>query len=396
LWSLAETLRRALLWGARGIALPLSIVGHFVGFRRLPVLASRIGHMAAEPDCFLKLVALGKIRTRYKHHFIAAPLGTAANRCLMNYWKDYFHVVEEPWQCGLLSLLSAGPLMTESTASYILGIGQPATYGSVNVVWGERPPLLTLRADHRTEGCRFLRSLGMPEGAWFVCVHVRAPGYAPQDDHVHDYRDGDISGFLPAMREIVARGGYCIRMGHPGMKPLDSIAGVIDYAHSSARSDEMDVFLAAACRFFLGDTSGLFLVSTVFGVPCALANMIPITARGFSPKDLNIFKFLKDRQTGRRLSFREMFSSPTARLRNSRAYLDCGIEPVDNTPEEITELVQEMFARLDGSFVETRDDKSRAAAFDGMIRPDDYCYGSGCRVAASFLRRHRNLLPECI
>ncbi len=55
-----------------------------------------------------------------------------------------------------------------------------------------------------------------------------------------------------------------------------------------------------------------------------------------------------------------------------------------------------MFARFDGSFVETRDDKFRAAAFDGMIRPDDYCYGPGCRVAASFLRRHRNLLPECI
>lgn len=374
--------------------LPLSVVGHLRGFRRLPVLASRIGHLAGEPDCFLKLVAVSNIATQQKHYFITAPRGTAANKSLLYYWKDRFHVFEKPWQCTLLSLISSGPLMTEPTSSYILGIGEPAEYGGVNVAWGERPPLLALRTGHRAEGRRFLSMLGLPEDAWFVCVHVRAPGYAPEDDHVHDYRNGDIQAFLPAMREIVARGGYCIRMGHPGMRPLPPTDGVIDYAHLPSRSDEMDVFLAASCRFFLGDTSGLFVVSTVFGVPSALANMIPVTARGFSPRDLSIFKLLKDRQTGRRLSFQEMFDSPTARLRTSRAYLDCGVEPIDNSPEEITELVQEMFDRLDGSFVDTPEDRSLATAFDAMIRPDDYCYGSGCQVAASFLRRHRNLLPR--
>lgn len=369
------------------------MIGHYAGFRRLPVITKRIGHLALEPDCFLKLVALGKIKTKERHHFITAPPACVANRFLLQYWKTRIRVIEQPGLCAVLSLMARGPLMVESISSYVMGLGQPADYGSVNVAWGDRPPVLSLSTKHSVKGGEFLRSLGLPDGAWFVCVHVRSSGYAPDDDSVHDYRNGDIEAFLPAMREIVARGGYCIRMGHPGMPPLAPIEGVIDYAHLPSRSDEMDVFLAASCRFFLGDTSGLFLVSTVFGVPCALANMIPITSRGFSSKDLSIFKLLKDRQTGRKLSFQEMFDSPTARLRTSRAYLDCGVEPIDNSPEEIMELVQEMFDRLDGSFVDTPEDRSLAATFDGMIRPDDYCYGSGCRVAVSFLRRHRNLLP---
>jgi len=394
LWSAAQLARRAGAAFISCLLLPAAVIGHFAGYRRLPVITGRIGHLALEPDCFLKLVALGKTRTKRRHHFMTAPPVGLANRCLLEYWKTRLHVIEQPALCAVLSLVARGPLMVESSASYVMGLGQAAGYGSVNAAWGERPPLLALSVEHRDRGHRFLRSLGLPEGSWIVCVHVRTSGYAPEDDTVHDYRNGDISVFLPAMREIVARGGYCIRMGHPGMKPLDPMEGLIDYAHLPARSEEMDVFLAASCRFFLGDTSGLFLVSTVFGVPCVLANMIPITSRGFSPKDLSIFKLLKDRQTGRRLSFQEMFDSPTARLRTSRAYLDCGVEPVNNSSEEITELVQEMFARLDGSFVETPDDRARAAVFDGMIRPDDYCYGSGCRVAASFLRRHRDMLPR--
>jgi len=69
-------------------------------------------------------------------------------------------------------------------------------------------------------------------------------------------RNANISDYTDAMRAIVARGGWCIRVGDPTMRPLDPIPGVVDYARSSSKSDWMDLFLCARCRFFLGNTSG--------------------------------------------------------------------------------------------------------------------------------------------
>jgi len=373
---------------------PIGLVGHFLGFRRLTVIVSRIGHLAVEPDCFLKLSKLNDAPYSKSKYFILAPRNRVANSCLLQYWSSYIRVIDNSWLCTFLSVLTNGPLMKHSAEGYVLGIGRPAQYGGVNARWGDRTPILSLRSQHREDGRSALCSLGVPEKAWFICVHVREKGYAPHDDAVHDYRNGDIETFFPAMQEVVERGGWCIRMGHPKMKPLPPMKGVIDYAHSACRSEEMDVFLAASCRFFLGDTSGLFLVSTVFGVPSALANMIPITARGFAPRDVCILKLLKDVKTGRDLTFQEMFDSPVASLRTSHSYKDCGVMPVDNTPDEIKDLICEMFARLDGSFEETPEDIQRAKLLDSMMRPDDYCYGTSSKVASTFLRHHEILLPK--
>ena len=52
------------------------------------------------------------------------------------------------------------------------------------------------------------------------------------------------------------RGAWCLRMGDPSMRPMPRAPRVIDYAHSAIRSDWMDVFLCARCRFFIGNTSG--------------------------------------------------------------------------------------------------------------------------------------------
>jgi len=393
-WAIARVVDVGWKVAAMIILLPISIVGHLYGLRIVPVITERIGHLASEPDCFIKLKLLGDKSVKGRIFAILAPRPKVANRCLLDYWKDHFKIIENSILCSLLQSISHGPLMKQSSRSYVLGIGGAAIYGRVNASWSNRAPILSIRACHRQRCSRVLRALGIPENAWFVCVHVRESGYAPDDDALHDYRNGQIETYFSAMKAIVKQGGWCIRMGHSRMKTLPAMDGVIDYAHESCRSDEMDVFLAATCRFFLGDTSGLFLVSTVFGVPCALANMIPVTSRGFAGHDLCILKLLKENHTGRILSFQEMFDSPVARLRTSYSYEECGLVPIDNSSDEIFELVQEMLTRLDGAYKETSKDIVRSNLLNGMLRPDDYCYGSSCNVAHSFLSRYSHLLPE--
>jgi putative glycosyltransferase (TIGR04372 family) len=49
---------------------------------------------------------------------------------------------------------------------------------------------------------------------------------------------------------------------------------IIDYA-TKHRTDFGDAFLPGTCDFFLGNTAGLFLVSTIMSRPVAGANFVP-------------------------------------------------------------------------------------------------------------------------
>ena len=84
------------------------------------------------------------------------------------------------------------------------------------------------------------------ENDWFVTCHVREPFYKDRDD----YRDSDISSFFLAFKEIVANGGWVIRMGDKSMSPIPKMNNVIDYATSEHKSDWMDIFLCAYMQIY--------------------------------------------------------------------------------------------------------------------------------------------------
>ena len=182
-------------------------------------------------------------------------------------------------------------------------------------------------------------------------------------------------------------------MGDPSMKAMPSIEGVIDYAHFPLRSDRMDVFLCAGCRFFLGNTSGLSMISTVFGVPCALVNMIPLTSMGWLSGDLCIPKLLRKRNDARYLSFAEILASEIGNYRMSSFYRDAGIEIDDNSPEDIFDLTVEMLDRLDGHGDKYRDYLKLQQAFARLLKPQHYGYGTAARIGGLFLAKHPELFP---
>ena len=103
-------------------------------------------------------------------------------------------------------------------------------------------PVLTISEEHEERGRRTLRNLGMPEGAWWVCMHVREAGYHPGSMRRNDFRDSDPMSYLEAVRAIRARGGWVVRIGDPSMTPLQQMEGVIDYVHSDARR-----FISPSC-----------------------------------------------------------------------------------------------------------------------------------------------------
>jgi len=217
--------------------------------------------------------------------------------------------------------------------------------------WREQgePPLLTLEEKHRRDGWKALEELGAPKDAWFVCLHVREGGYHQDDGTTFaDSRTADIADYMQAIDEITGRGGWVIRMGDPSMTPLEPMENVIDYATGPAKSEWMDVFLCAACRFFIGTNSGLGMVPLSFGVPTIQTNMLPVSFFTTLDDDLFIHRIIHRKEDGAPLSIREMFSPPYINNHNAKALDGLGVELKPNTPEEITAVVQEMMDRLDG------------------------------------------------
>jgi putative glycosyltransferase (TIGR04372 family) len=252
----------------------------------------------------------------------------------------------------------------------------------------QRPPLLSVTPDEQRLLVGLLQALGLPKGAWYVCLHVREPGFHQSwNARYPSMRDANIDDYLPAVKYITDRGAWVIRVGDSSMKPLPPMPNVIDYAHSPMKSPNADVLITQGCRFYLGTNSGLATIPATYGVRCVLSNWVPIGLPLWPSRDLLIPKLFYDEQQGRCLTLAEVFATGLAFIQNW-SDLPAGITLKDNTPDEICELAAEALDEEpdDGEFVPA----ARAAYKQIAVQYGGYV---GSRLASSFIRRHQALFP---
>lgn len=370
------------------VLLPTALALYLLGYRRVIFFTDRIGHLAIEPDTLLKGQRLGMIKSR--KWFVVAPSERVANQHLMSYWEPYFTVYHSPCAVFLMQCVSVWRFIQFDASHFINAeTGCQLAY-EVNRHWDGRPPILSLTSADEKYAAEAFATLGLPSDAWFVCVHAREGGFSPVDEEIHRHRNGKIDNLVPAIEEITQRGGWVIRLGDPTMVPLKPMSNVIDYAHHSLKSARLDILLCAKAKFILGNTSGIFLVGTVFGIPSVLANMIPLPTLGFNRTDVSIPKLYRNSQ-GDYLSMVDIMLSEIATYRYASLYEDKQLIIEENTAEEIKEAVQEMFARLDGEFEQSEDDEKMQLAFEQLFKPQHYSYGASAKIATTFMRRHTKL-----
>lgn len=252
------------------------------------------------------------------------------------------------------------------------------------------PPIVSLAAEDRRRGHAVLGSLDIPQDAWYVCFHVREPGFHGAWHRRHPgTRNADVDTYLRAMHAVTERGGYVVRMGDPTMKPLPAMPRVIDYAHRPEKSAFMDVFLAATCRFFVGTNSGLGLLPSVFGVRCAMSNWTPAALPQWYPGDLSIPKLVASPALGRCLGLQEMLAGGAGWAQFESWYARRGLVLVDNTDDDLVDLVEDAFDLLDGRDTADADRARQASWRDLLCRAGSY---DGARPGARFLRKHAGTL----
>jgi len=372
--------------------LPITTVLHLLGYRHVTFFTDRIGHLALEPDCLLKEQALGLLPQR--KWILLAPLKRIANEHLLNYWEPHFIVLRSSLCCFLVDNMSRYGLMRHDIGHYIRKIGMTQDAFRIYEAWGDRSPLLKTNAEDEQWGTLMLRKLGLPDQAWFVCVHAREGGYSPIDETLHSYRNSNIENTIPAMQEIIRRGGWVIRIGDPTQRKLPVMEKVIDYAHHPLKSDRLDILLCAKTRFLLGNTSGIALVSSAFGVPCAQTNMIPLGALWFNAFDISIPKLIRNKSSNKILTINDVLGSEIATYQFSSQYKACGLVVEENNPEDIRCLTVEMLDQLEGKLTESEHDLTLRLRVRALFKQGHYAYKTRANFSLTFLKNHPELLQS--
>jgi len=357
----------------------------------------QIGHMGFL-DTWLKMNLLGW--RSWRKVFLLAPPGRVANRHYLTYWDRHLTVITDPVVCESLAPLAQAHAFPVASGLYLPGSTELLYFcealGVVQKEWEAqgRAPLLTLSDADERRGRDALEKMGVPRDAWFVCLHVRGSSFHKAGDSKHQaHRDADVLDYQLAIREVAEHGGWVFRMGDPTMPPLPEMERVIDYAHSPAKADWLDVFLCGRCRFFVGLASGLSQVAVSFGVPCVYVNWISNVLPAYSAKDVFIPKLFRSGSDDRIIPFAEMYDPSALNLNcNNYLLLQHGLEVVDNESTEIRDAVLEMMDQLDGTRADSEEDRRLQERFDRVLAA--FGHKGYCRMAKAFLHKQSGLLPD--
>ena len=195
--------------------------------------------------------------------------------------------------------------------------------------------------------------------------------------------------------------GYTVfRMGALVKDPLVSKhPRVIDYATNGMRTEFLDIFLGAHCSFCISTGSGWDSVPTIFRRPVMFVNYLPIFEKSASTLAITLYpKLLIDPKSLTPLKLRVLIEKDIATPRDTAVYADAGVEIRDLSSEELVEAVTEMAQRVEGTFVETPEQKVMQAKLKHILsthpklQPTPNYYPIRAEFASCFLSRYPNFL----
>jgi putative glycosyltransferase (TIGR04372 family) len=167
---------------------------------------------------------------------------------------------------------------------------------------------------------------------------------------------------------------------------------VFDYAHSDIKSAEMDLFLCAEARLFVGTTSGLTTAVQMLGTPMLLVNCISNDCQFWHDRTDFTLRLVYDRRAKRYLSLRETYRQPLQALLIDTALLaHQGLEIRANRPEDVVAAVSYKLDCLDGKTQPLRQGGALLERYRTAIADNPYNFGAALPVP-EFLEHYPGLL----
>jgi len=358
------------------------------------MVSNRFGHFASNTEVYLceRDAGINVPKQRYVDIFYMAEK-PISNQHLATMWKRVLRV----WPAWIMAPIRRINLLIPGSAVYEIGNNTQGDRDVHNLL-DQFPPHLQFTAEEKARGEAGLRAMGIPSEAVFVCLNVRDSVYLEAhikgDWGYHNCRDSNIQNYVLAVEELAERGYFVIRMGAKVREAMKSTHPmVIDYAINGMRSEFMDIYLGAKCAFCISTGTGWDSIAEILRRPIVYVNLIPLRyMTTSSARFITITKKHVFREQEKILTLREILSCPD--------YASNSIDLIENTPEEIRDVVIEMVERLNGTWQPHEDDEALQKRFWEIFPTDAVDAYQGkplhgeirARFGAAFLRNNRDWL----
>ena len=325
---------------------------------------SRIGHLASITEMYLCEHDAGINLPKQRHiDLFYSAYKPVCNLQLLKMWKRVLHV----WPAWILTPVAL--VNRHIPGGLVHNIG--CNYGrDVRNLLDRFPKHLNFTVDEEARGVFGLQSMNIPVETPFVCLIVRDSAYLeafhPTNNwNYHNFRDSDIQNYVLASEELSRQGYFVIRMGvhvHEAMKTTNP--RIIDYSTNGMRTDFMDVYIGAKCDFCISTGTGWDEIPRIFRKPIVCVNLLPLVGLpAFTKEFIAITKHHVLEKGGKELTLREILSYGGDFGWYASDYKSKGIRLIENTPEEIRDVVIEMAERLNGTWLSHEDDESLQQCF---------------------------------
>ena len=356
----------------------------------------RIGHLIGETEITrLDTLNASRLRKHVTIYYFPDDPRPIANEYIVRKWKDTLPTLTGGWGWLLYELankVSAKMFTVPATHINILGLTE------------KYPTNWTFTSSEIQHGEKFLDLNGCKEHD-FVCLLVRDATYleAIRPDKSfshHDYRNSEIQTYLNAAEQLTIRGLTVFRMGHIVKEPLKTDSPkIVNYATSGMRTEFLDVYLGATCKFCISTGAGWDSIPQIFRRPVLFVNLSPIFELQNVTTPFVIYpKLILEKTTKKVLSLNEIINRDISQSKRSVDFSNAGVIIRDLSSEELVEAVTEMAQRVDGTFVETPEQKEMQAKLRHILsthpklQPSPNYYPIRAQFASCFLSRYPNFL----
>lgn len=221
----------------------------------------------------------------------------------------------------------------------------------------DRGPIqLNLTKEEIKEGEFIIKKFGIPPNSKIICVACRDSTYLKnkfpsKNFSYHNYRNCNINNYIPAIKTLIKKGFYVVRMGRIAEKKLNiKSKKFIDYPFHPLKNDLMDFIFAYKCYFWIGGHAGLDNLAVTFRKPLLDLNMAPIADLKITSKKTILCLKIHKNYSGKKLSMNKILTSPVIKCHHTHEYKMNKIKLEELKGNQIKDIVLETIKLMKNSW----------------------------------------------
>lgn len=342
------------------------------------IASARIGHFAMETELYL-CEKNHKLRKISKPHIDIFFLGkNISNKYLVKLYKKKIIILPRNLVFPTNSLCNLFASLFNMENPHIIEENKAFNFDCNNLI-DKSPVYLKFSENENKNGKKIMEEMKIPLDKKIVALMLRDEAYLKKefpdrDFSYHKFRNYKIEKFVPAIKALINKDYYVIRMGKYAEEefPLKD-QNFLDYPFCRHKSDFMDLYLINRSCFCISSGTGLQELAHVFRKNLvefsSFFNRLPL----FSKKILILNKNLYWKKNKRMLTISEIISSGAINFNSIEDYNEKGIDIVDNNENEIKDIILEMCLKVDADNYYTNNDFELQSRFKKLY-PNNLLY----------------------